>query len=115
MIYLLTSTFFFLTIDLQKTVDFCEDFLSINTNGLGGRSHTKFGISNDINRNFIKSDRWPSESECIIKLFPRSHFRGNQKLVKKGGKYSPEHKMKIHSLKLEGECCWKIRVHKVKK
>ena len=110
MIYLLTSTFFFLTIDLQKTVDFCEDFLSINTNG---RSHTKFGISKDINRNFIKSDRWPSESECIIKLFPRSHFRGNQKLVKKGGKFSPKPKMKIHSLKLEGECCWKIRAHKV--
>ena len=100
---------------MQKTVDFCEDFLSINTNGLGGRSQTKFGISKDINRNFITSKDWRSEPKCIMKLFPRSHFRGNQKLVEKGGKFSPKPKMKIHSLKLEGECCWKVREHKVKK
>ena len=111
MIYLLKH--FFPTIDLQKTVDFCEDFLSINANGLGHRSQTKFGISNDMNRNFIKSREW--ESRCIIKLYPRSHLRGNQKLVEKGGKFSPQPKMKVKSLKLEGNCCWKIRAHRITK
>ena len=98
---------------MQKTVDFCEDFLSINANGLGRRSQTKFGISNDMNRNFIKSREW--ESRCIIKLYPRSHLRGNQKLVEKGGKFSPQPKMKVKSLKLEGNCCWKIRAHRITK
>merc|ERR1739848_321377 len=85
-----------------------------STNGFGGRSQTKFGISNDMNRNFITSAGWGSKSECMMKLFPESHLIGNQKVVKKGGQFGPEPKMEIHSLKLEGECCWRVKTRKRK-
>ena len=93
---------------MQKTVDFCEDFLSININGLS-RSQTGFGISNHFNRKFARA-RLGFEKRCVVKLFPQSHFRGNQQIIEEKGKFNPKPGMKVKSLKLEGDCCWKIKI-----
>ena len=94
---------------MQKTVDFCEDFLSVNTNGLG-RSHTGFGISNDFNRKFLKTESFLSD-KCVLKLNTKSHFKGDQHLVKTKGKFNPKSRIRVRSMKAEGKCCWKIRTH----
>ena len=107
------SFFFSLKIDLQKTVDFCEDFLSVSTNGLG-TSHTGFGISNDFNRKFARK-RHKTESihsdKCVLKLNTKSHFKGHQHLVQKKGEFSPKSRIKVLSMKAEGKCCWRIKTH----
>ena len=119
MIYEILQFFFSLKIDLQKTVDFCEDFLSINTNGLGrlGRSHKGFGISNNFNRKFAKK-RHKTESihadKCVLKLNTKSHFKGHQHLVQKKGEFSPKSRIKVLSMKAEGKCCWRIKTHYIR-
>ena len=101
---------------MQKTVDFCEDFLSINTNGFG-RSRTGFGISNDFDRKFARkrpnTESFRSEI-CVLKLNTKSHFKGDQHLVKTKGKFNPNPPIKVRSMRTEGNCCWKIRTHYIK-
>ena len=98
---------------MQKTVDFCEDFLSVSTDGLG-TSHTGFGISNDFNRKFARK-RHKTESihsdKCVLKLNTKSHFKGNQHLVQTKGRFDPKSRIRVLSMKAEGKCCWKIRTH----
>ena len=96
---------------MQKTVDFCEDFLSVNTNGLG-RSHTGFGISDNFNRKFARINTESIHSDkCVLKLNTKSHFKGDQHLVETKGKFNPKSRIRVLSMKAEGNCCWKIRTH----
>ena len=77
------------------------------------RSQTGFGISNDFNRKFARTRPGSVESihskKCVVKLFPKSHYRGNQETIDAKGKFNPQPRMNVHSLKLEGDCCWKIK------
>ena len=96
--------------DVIKTIDFCETLLNIDTNKLNNRHHgtsKHSGLFDEGNKKFLKNRSFHDNSNCRLKLYTRSHHRGNSITTSK------EKRLKtgaptIKSLKVEGDCKWEI-------
>ena len=75
---------------LLRTAEMCEKYLK--------------DVNPDLNEVHLKSSGF--EDKCILKVYSKGYYRGDQFDIEKRGRYSV--RFPVESIRNVGNCCWRI-------